>query len=314
MRIHKLLAVASTALSLLVPLTSFAEWQRDDTTLAWRSGDRVLWRFSYDPAKGKPFFDPLTTSSGMSLTRVRSPELPWHYGLWFSWKLINGANYWEEDRQSGKSEGSTRWSVPRIQTHADGSAVIEFTVSYTHPSGRVDMTEQRKLEISRPASDGSYSIHWHSHFMAGKDGAVLDRTPMPGEPGGKVNGGYGGLGLSLASAPVVMYVLTTAGPITHYDTDRARPSAPAIAANFTLEEKNLGSIAILSDRANIGENAPWYVVNAESGLRFICAAVLAPQVRSLRPGGEWKLHYRILVQPKPWTPNTLRAAVKDWGF
>lgn len=314
MRIHKLLCAASTAISLLVPLTSWAEWQRDETTVAWRSGERVLWRFSYDPAKGKPFFDPLTTSSGMSLTRVRSPELPWHYGLWFSWKFINGANYWEEDRQSGKSEGSTRWSAPQIQTHADGSAVIQFTATYTHPSGRVDMTEERKLEISAPANDGSYSIHWHSHFMAGKNGAVLDRTPMPWEPDGKVNGGYGGLGLSLASAPIEMAVLTTEGPVTHYDSDRARPFAPAIAANFTLNDKNLGSIAILSDRANIGEKAPWYVVNAPTGLRFICAAILAPQVRSLPAGGEWKLHYRILVQPQPWTPTALRSAVKDWGF
>jgi hypothetical protein len=314
MRFHKLLSLASTAFALLIPLTSFAEWQRDSTTVAWRAGDRLLWRFSYDPAKGKPFFDPLTTSSGVSLTNMRPQNHPWHYGLWFSWKFINGANYWEEDRESGKSEGSTRWSPPQIETHDDGSAVIQFEATYTHPSGRVDMTEQRKLEISAPAADGSYSIHWHSHFMAGKQGAVLDRTPMPWEPNGKVNGGYGGLGLSLAAAPVEMAVLTTNGPVTHYDSDRARPCAPAIAANFTLDGKNLGSIAILSDRANIGEKAPWYVVNSETGLRFLCAAILAPQVRTLPPGGEWKLHYRILVQPDPWTPKALEAAVKDWGY
>src|SRR3954452_21345526 len=133
MRIYKLISFASTAISLLAPLTSFAEWQRDDTTLAWRSGDRLLWPLSYEPAKGKPFSDPLTTSSGTSLTKVLSPELPWHYGLWFSWKFINGVNYWEEDRQSGKSEGSTRWSPPQIETHADGSALIQFTATYTHP-------------------------------------------------------------------------------------------------------------------------------------------------------------------------------------
>jgi hypothetical protein len=314
MLLRKLLALIPAVIATLLPLTSYAEWQRDDTTVAWRSGDHVLWRFSYDPARGKPFFDPLTTSSGVSLTNMGPHEHPWHYGLWFSWKFINGANYWEEDRKNGRSEGSTQWSPPRIETHEDGSAVIQFQATYTHPSGRLDMTEKRKLEISAPAADGSYSIHWHSHFMAGKSGAVLERTPLLGEPNGKVNGGYGGLGVSLALAPVAMSVLTTDGPIIRYDSDRARPFAPAIAANFTLEGKNLGSIAILSDRANIGENAPWYVVNAETGTRFICAAILAPHVRSLPAGGEWKLHYRILVQPQPWEPGALRAAVKDWGF
>src|SRR5690349_20967673 len=76
------------------PRMVHAEWQRDGTSLAWRSGTNVAWRFSFDPKKGKPFFHPLAVAGGPALTNFKPEDHPWHYGLWFSWKYINHANYW----------------------------------------------------------------------------------------------------------------------------------------------------------------------------------------------------------------------------
>lgn len=53
--------------------------------------------------------------------------------------------------------------------------------------------EQRTLVASAPTPTGSDSIDRSSRFTAGREGAVLDRTPMPGESKGAVNGGYAGL-------------------------------------------------------------------------------------------------------------------------
>ena len=64
-----------------------------------------MWQLSFDPAKGKPFFHPVSVNGGTSLTNFRPEDHPWHYGLWFSWKLINGANYWEENRETGRAQG-----------------------------------------------------------------------------------------------------------------------------------------------------------------------------------------------------------------
>lgn len=292
---------------------AYAEWQPTDTTLAWRESGNVVWRFSFDPRKGKPFFDPVSVDGRTSLTNFRPEDHPWHYGLWFSWKYINEVNYWEEDRQSGKAAGATRWGTPQIGARPDGSATIQLDMTYTHPSGRVDMTESRELRISAPRADGGYTIDWNSHFTAGKAGAVLGRTPMSGEPEGKVNGGYAGLSARLAAAPITMSVVTPDGPVTQFASDRARPAASAVAANFKDGARDVGAIAILSDPANIGEKASWYVINSATAMRFLCAAVLAPQVRTLPPGGEWRLHYRIAVQRRPWTPETLRAAVTQWN-
>ena len=100
-----------------------AEWQRDDTTIAWTSDGHDLWRFSFDPQKGKPFFHPVSAAGGVSLTNCKPEDHPWHYALWFSWKYINGLNYWEETREPGRSACRTSGTPPQIETHPDGGAV-----------------------------------------------------------------------------------------------------------------------------------------------------------------------------------------------
>ena len=150
-------------------------------------------------------------------------------------------------------------------------------VTYTHPSGRVDLTETRQIAVSAPDAAGAYMIDWRSRFVAGREGAVLDRTPMPNEPNGAFNGGYAGLGARLASAPQVMALVTTDGPIAEFTRNRARPNAPAVAANFSESGQPTGSIAFLSDPTNIGERAPWYLIN-EPAMRFVDPA---------RTGSSW---------------------------
>jgi hypothetical protein len=288
-----------------------AEWQRDANTVAWRIGTNLLWQFSFDPAKGKPFFHPLSTPGGTALTNFKPEDHPWHYGLWFSWKYINHANYWEEDRQTGHAQGATRWSTPKIETNPDGSASIQLAVTYTNPTGRVDLTESRELRISAPAAGGSYSIDWRAHFIAGKEGAELDRTPMPGEPNGAVNGGYAGLGLRMAAQPLTMSVVCSTGVVSRFISDRARPNASAVGCNFTEGGKDAGSIAIFSDPGNGTADAPWYLINSAQ-FRFACAAILAPRILTLPPSGKLDLHYQISVSPRVWTVESLQAAQAEW--
>ena len=270
-----------------------------------------MWAFSFDAQRGKPFFNPVSVAGGPSLTFFRPEDHPWHYGLWFSWKYINRVNYWEEDRQSGKAEGATRWSEPSIETKPDGSATIKLELTSTHPLGRVDLTEQRELRVSAPAADGSYAIDWRARFTAGREKVLLDRTPMPGEPKGAVNGGYAGLGLRMANAPLAIAFVSAESPVTDFKSDRARPFAPAIACNFTEGANPVGAIAILSDPANAGERAPWYLINSTQ-MRFACPAILAPQPRVIEAGGSFLLRYRIAVQRAPWTSEALRAAHAAW--
>ncbi|MEP7244168.1 MAG: putative oxidoreductase C-terminal domain-containing protein [Gammaproteobacteria bacterium] len=280
-------------------------WQREDNSLAWLSGTQTIWKLSYDSKIGhKPFFHPLSVPGGAPLTTASPADHPWHYGLWFSWKYINGVNYWEESRDTGLPEGVTRWTPVSVQTQPDGGANVELELTYTNPSGRVDLAETRLLTISAPAADGSYTIDWRSTFKAGTAGALLDRTPMPGEPKGQVNGGYAGLGLPGAQAPLKVSFVSSNAPITELESSRARPAASAVAANFQSNGKAAGAIAIYSDPANSQGAAPWYLVNsAQPQMRFMCAAMLAPRPLKLAPGAQLKLHYKIDAASEAQSPG-----------
>ena len=294
--------------SMMLSSSVRAEWKVDETSVAWVEGSQTVWKFSFDPHATKPYFHPLSVRGGPVLTNARPEDHPWHYGLWFSWKYINGANYWEEDRKTGRAEGTTAWTaeVDKLKPNGD-AALVMLQVDYTHPSGRTDLKESRAIRISRPSADGSYFIDWRADFIAGPEGALLDRTPMPGEPDGKVNGGYAGLGVRFAPAPLDIAFVTSTGPIDTFVESRARPAAPGIAANFRAGGREAGGIAIISDPANSGIDAPWYIVNnPEAQMRFACAALLAPKPLQLKPGATLSLHYWIVVQPGAWTAQALK--------
>jgi hypothetical protein len=300
------------AATIVCATVASAGWEATEHTIAWEEAGRTVWRFNFDPQFAKTFFHPLSAGGGASLTESQPADHRWHYGLWFSWKYINKANYWEENRETGRSEGATRWSPPRIETHADGSATISLDLTYTHPSGRVDLTEKRSLAVSAPDASGTYAIDWDSEFTAGAEGAVLGRTPMLGEPDGRVNGGYAGLGLRLRGRPAVYSVVSTEGAVERFESNRARPDAPALGLNLTDPDAFAGGIAVLSARGNMPSgSSPWYLVNSDT-MHWANPAVLAPAEKQLAAGEKWRLRYRIIVRRDAWTPPDLRAALQAW--
>ena len=297
--------------ALLTSMTACdAAWQQESNSLTWTQQGQRAWRFNYQRTDGKPFFE-IAGAGGVPLTTVRPADHPWHYGLWFSWKYLNGVNYWEQDRTTGKAEGRTSWNAPVIETNANGSARITMELQYLHPSGRAELTERRALNISPPGTDGTYAIEWDAHFKAGTNAVTLDRTPMPGEPKGQVNGGYAGLSLRMAAEPVAVALVSEHGAVTNFVSGRARPETRALASNFSRDGHPLGGIAIVNAATNAPiATSPWYAV-VNNQMRFFCSAILAPKPLELLPGETLNLRYRILVRPEPWTADDLATAVKQ---
>ena len=59
-------------------------------------------RWTYEwSARRRPFIHPLHTPSGLVLTRDAPDDHPWHHGLWFTIKFVNGENFWEEYDEYG---------------------------------------------------------------------------------------------------------------------------------------------------------------------------------------------------------------------
>lgn len=172
-------------------------WSQTDTTFTLLNHKEIVWQFNYRDRFQRPYFHPLSVNNTI-LTCVSPPDHPWHLGMWFCWKYINGLNYWEylnENRSAKtgyKSEGATEITGSGITRNPDFSADISLQVNYHPLKGETVLTEERKYHVSAPALDGSYFILEDHLFKVIADSVVLDRTPVSIK-NGRVQGGYAGL-------------------------------------------------------------------------------------------------------------------------
>ncbi|MEI8289437.1 MAG: DUF6807 family protein [Verrucomicrobiota bacterium] len=272
----------SLALPLMAQTDSF---RRTETSLALLNGTNVIWQIVADPAQGKPYFHPLATPGGTVLTDLRPLDHPWHRGLWWSWKYINGLNYWEEDRKTGRSEAATELTGCELQPHADGSAHLNFAITYHPWNTQPVLMENRMVEIS-PPTNGGYELRWTAEFSA-MTNVTLSRTPLAGEPNGKGWGGYAGLSLRL-SAVTRDWIFSNSAKLSGGTSLHGQPARwMKISAGF-----NQPAVTIFDDDKNLQHLSPWYVSQA---MPFVSPALLFREPLSLAAGEKMVLRYRIFI-------------------
>ena len=268
---------------------STVEVDEAEHALSARLDGRTLWTFHHDPKEGKPYFHPLSSVDGTMFTDLRPDDHPWHRGIWFSWKFINGVNYWEEDRQTGESAGRTLL-LSAVQTVSKGRTVrIDMDLAYA-PAGTVEhvLWESRAVEVSPPDTNGAYTIDWASEFRALEEDVVLDRTPLPGEPGGKDYGGYAGWS-------VRMNADVRGGTFRNSEgkSDRTAHRQPAAWMLFTASEG--GSLLFMDHPENLGYPSKWYVAE---GMPYFSPALIHDGPHTIKAGETLRLRYRIVVLPE----------------
>lgn len=281
-------------------------WERvDGASLALVGPGGPLWRLNHGPDVDHVHFHPLRTADGRLLTWDRPPDHVWHHGLWFSWKFINGVNYWEIDPKTGRPAGRTSWSDVRISTGGDLSARMAMDLAYRPAEEEVPvLVEKRTIEISAPDAEGVYAVDWACSFEA-RTRVLLDRTPLPGEPGGQVWGGYAGLSLRLAEGMADREPVTSDGPVTIMPDDRYRGRHAALDYSGLVDGRPAG-VAILGHPANPRSPSPWYVIRSAE-MSFFTPAFLCYEPLALRPGETLLLRYRVLVHPGRWDAERLRT-------
>ena len=271
-------------------------WRQTEHSLARLNGTNVVWQIVADPAQGKPYFHPLATPDGTLLTELRPADHRWHRGLWFSWKHINGLNYWEEDGKTGRSEGATELVEAKLQPHEDGSATLKFSLSYHPWNAPAILTEQRTVEVSAP-TNGNYDIQWRAEFTAVTN-VTLARTPLPGEAGGKAYGGYAGLSLRLAKAMRGGTFSNSAGD-TGETTLHGKPADWVKYSTGT----NLPAVTIFDAAKNLRHPTPWYV---NQGMPYFSPSPLFAKPLTLAAGEKLILQYRLHIADHDVPDQTLK--------
>ncbi len=265
----------------------------------------VRWRFNFGPDRTKPCFHPLALGATQVLTVDAPKDHPWHHGLWFSWKFIDGVNFWEHDAKAGRPLGRTSWTLLEKKLGDEGTARFVLEVEYRVDETRLALRERRVITVAAPERNGAFVIDWDADFEAAS-ACRLERTPPPGEEGGKANGGYAGLSCRLAQMERPD-ALSSAGIVAWNAQDRARPVGYGFDYRGTLDGHEVG-VAILDHPENLHAPTAWYAIRSKS-MSFFTPAVLVPRPLSLAAKDRFRLRYRILVHPGRLDAAQLAEAV-----
>jgi len=267
------------------------DWRQTDSSLALLNRDKVVWQLNFDKKEGKPYFHPVGLIDGTELTLLRPADHRWHRALWFSWKFIDGVNYWEEDPKTGLSPGRTVVAEVKVVPHDDWSAHIVMNLRY-HPAGKSTvLTEMRVITVSAPDVNGRYRIDWYSMFSAGEKDVLLSRTPILGEEGGKDWGGYAGLSVRMAKATRGFQFVDSQG---RKDKQAHGKKARWVDFSGELPDGKAAGITIFDHPDNLRHPSPWYV---EKGMPYFSPAVLFDKPYTIAARESLELWYRILIHP-----------------
>lgn len=292
-------------------LPNHYSWNKTDTSLTLRNHSEIVWQFNYNNRFGKPYFHPLTVNS-INLTCVSPPDHPWHLGLWFSWKCINGVNYWEylnnfNSPETGyKSEGITEVVNKVIVTNPDFSSDIRMQLSYHPVNGKTVLTEERKLHLSPPGKDGSYYIDEENTFKAVTDSVMLDRTHIIGESGGQSWGGYSGLSVRYSQD------FTSPTMITPADTSNYGKGNWLYMGFNSLTGLKAGISVFQQPQFTTG-STEWYVINDQkTPFYYYSPAILFDHKIILKKEETLNLKYRIWMLPGEADKKVLQGKFDEY--
>lgn len=267
-------------------------WKETDTTFTLLNHKEIVWQFNYNNRFRRPYFHPLTVNNTV-ITCVSPPDHPWHLGMWFCWKYINGLNYWEyltENRSAKtgyKSEGTTEIMEKEIIRNPDFTSDIKLRINYHPLNGATVLSEERNYHVTVPDKDGSYVIEENHLFQALADSVILDRTPVSRPVGGRVSGGYAGLSIRFNQDFTV--------PVLRSSSD----STECAKCNWqyygfqSLSGHQVG-VVIEQDPQYTPVSCSWYVINdPKIPFYYYSPAVLFDHKVILKKGENLRLKYTV---------------------
>ena len=286
------------------------EWKHaEGKTLSFAVDGKTLWTLHYDKAEGKPYFHPVCLADGTCLTWHRPPDHVWHRAIWFSWKLIDGLNYWEENKQ-GLSQGRTEVEKLTVQKTEAGTTTLRMQISYHPPDKPTVLAEQRLITITAPDKQGRFRMDWVMAFTAQDKDVLLDRTPIQGEPGGKGWGGYAGLSYRSAKELTGYQVLNSEGQENM--AGHGRPMRWIDLSGVVGPEKKPAGVAFFCHPVTERLPTPGYII-MQGHFGYLSPALLFQKPYRLAAGKKFTLAYRMLIHPGLGDKATLDKEYKAYS-
>ncbi len=264
-------------------------WMKTDTSFALLQGQYLVWKYNFNEYHGKAFFHPVYVGKN-NMTCLSPEDHPWHVGQWFSWKYLNGINYWEYQNGTYQAEGVTEINNIEIELHDDFSATIELKIVYHPIDGENVMAESRVIKVLPPDKNGYVSMKYHFEFEAVADTLDINRTPILGEANGMSWGGYSGLSIRFNQSFMDSQFLSSWGEVDEINGH----AGEWLYMGFTgLDGNQVGSQIMISPGSQ-RERGAWYTVNTNDlPFYYFSPAYIYHKPLLLLKGEKLSLDYRI---------------------
>jgi len=256
---------------------------------------KVCWTYVPQSKEGKPYFHPLAIpGTDDVLTSFRPPDHGWHLGFWFSWKFIDGVNFWEPD-----SNGVTRVLAQNVTAADDKTFTTVCTLAY-FAKGKEAVRERRTVRVTTQP-DGNYAIDWDSTFTAQETEAVFSSTPVKKDGNGNwATGGYAGLMLRLADSPGFAYTFANAAHLADVKTCGEKSDWMEITATA----KASGARARVTFREhpeNPRHPTPWFARHSTTahkgrGYYLVGPSMVFHEPFTLAAGASARFRYTLTVE------------------
>lgn len=275
-------------------LNSNYSWEENYKMCALLHDGTIIWKLNFDDTQDKPYFHPLRTPKGHNLTLERPDDHPWHRGLWFSWKKINGVNFWEEDPSTGLAKGRSIINSVHVETNQDFSAKIVINISYEE-NKNILLKEVRTLLVSAPSGNNDYTIDWHQDFEAMKK--VRLYLEKPAKHGGVKWGGYAGLSYRASESLVNHRFSSSNGwensnSLTGYGE---KGKWMDLTASVVGASKDYVGLTIFDSPKNRRHPSPWYIWFTVGEHAFFTPSLLFNGPMDLSENDHFTLQYLIMV-------------------
>lgn len=249
--------------------------------------------YRFGAAMPKPCVHPLSTPRGHVLSGFEMPDHVWHRGLWFTFKFVNGTNFWEEHAPFGVQVSRGQ---PVGELLAANTLCLTHRLKWTSQATGHVIDETRWLTFR-----GDGIIDWATRLRAMND-VVLDRTPYT------TWGGYGGLAFRAARELHDVNFLLSSGDTA---TALAGPTHPwaVMQARVGGAEQHV-SVGMIDHPANPRAPSPWYCKSG-NGFNYMNPALLFHEPMALKEGDALRLRYRIMYRDGSWGVDEFAAAARQ---
>jgi hypothetical protein len=261
------------------------------------------WTYAWSASR-RPFIHPLCTPSGLVLTREAPDDHPWHHGLWFTIKFVNGENFWEEYDEYGVLRHDGPPEVDHVVGVIAGDAVVvDGTLRWVRPDRTTVVIDENRRFTHRRLGGDAYAIDVEVVLTPRVD-VVLDRTPFT------TWGGYGGLTLRGNDAWTDTRLLLADGS--------AHQQIHGIRSRWCDLSSAEGGVTIVDHPDNPRFPTPWYGSTkadtyGDGWANFFNAAFLWNEPLSVEAGDVLELRHRVVVHDGEWDVDRIESAATEFA-